>query len=110
MYIYLYQDPGLPRQCSLFCAFFTSCFYNNIYPSMFNPFTQILLSLPLFLFPIVDGTLASVPKLPIVDLGYELHQASSYNVSERESEREAAFLQLQSPPYIILSLPNYICM
>ena len=46
---------------------------------MFNLFTQLLVLLPLFIFPIADGT--SVPKLPIVDLGYELHQASSFNVS-----------------------------
>ena len=46
---------------------------------MFNLFTQFLVLLPLLNFPIADGT--SVPKLPIVDLGYELHQASSFNVS-----------------------------
>ena len=46
---------------------------------MFNLFTQLLVLLPLFIFPIADGTL--VPTLPIVDLGYELHQASSFNVS-----------------------------
>ena len=46
---------------------------------MFNLFARIFVLLPLSIFPIADGT--SVPSLPIVDLGYELHQASSFNVS-----------------------------
>ena len=73
---------------------------------MFNPFTQILLPLPLLLFAIVDYTLASVPKLPIVDLGYELHQASSFSVSERASEKPPSF-NCSPPPHITLSIPNY---
>ncbi|MCJ1344838.1 hypothetical protein MMC31_003041 [Peltigera leucophlebia] len=44
---------------------------------MFNLFTQLLVLLPFFIFPIADGT--SDPTLPIVDLGYELHQAFSFN-------------------------------
>lgn len=46
---------------------------------MLNLFTQLLVLLPSLILPIADGT--SAPKLPIVDLGYELHQASSFNVS-----------------------------
>jgi len=49
---------------------------------MFHLFTQLVILLSiLIIFPIAaDGT--SVPTLPIVDLGYELHQASSFDVSE----------------------------
>lgn len=49
---------------------------------MFHLFTQLVVLLSiLIIFPIAaDGT--SVPTLPIVDLGYELHQASSFDVSE----------------------------
>ncbi len=46
---------------------------------MLNLFNQLLVLLTLFILPITDGT--SIPKLPIVDLGYELHQASSFSVS-----------------------------
>ena len=46
---------------------------------MLNLLTQYLAPLALFTFPIADGT--STQNLPIVDLGYELHQASSFNVS-----------------------------
>lgn len=46
---------------------------------MLNLLTQLLVLLPLIILPIAHGT--SVPNLPIVDLGYELHQASSFNVS-----------------------------
>ena len=42
-------------------------------------FTQFLTPLALFIFPIAYGT--STLNLPVVDLGYELHQASSFNVS-----------------------------
>ena len=46
---------------------------------MFNYLTRFLAPLALFTLRFVEGT--STPKLPIVDLGYELHQASSFNVS-----------------------------
>lgn len=49
---------------------------------MFHLFTQLVVLLSLLIFPVAaDGT--SVPTLPIVDLGYELHQAYSFDVSER---------------------------
>ena len=65
---------------------------------MFSLFTQLLVLLPLFIFPIAYGT--SVPTLPIVDLGYELHQASSFNVS--------AFKKKYCSPHISFVSPNYI--
>ena len=46
---------------------------------MIHLFTQPLVFLSLLIFHIADGT--SAPKLPIVDLGYGLHQASSFDVS-----------------------------
>ena len=46
---------------------------------MFDLSIQLLVLLLLSNFPIAEGTSAS--KLPIVDLGYELHQASSFIVS-----------------------------
>lgn len=62
----------------ILCIHHTSSYIN---PIMFNLVTQLLpVLLPFFIFgSIVDGT--SVPTLPIVDLGYELHQASSLDVS-----------------------------
>ncbi len=45
---------------------------------MFNILNQSLAPL-VFFFLLADGT--SIPNLPIVDLGYELHQAYSFNVS-----------------------------
>lgn len=46
---------------------------------MFEILIQFLAPLALSILPLADGT--SIPKLPIVDLGYELHQAYSFNVS-----------------------------
>ena len=86
MYIctYLYQDEISsllpPNTYSLtylpFGAF--NLTYSNKF-IMLNLLTLLLVLLPLFVFPIAHA--ASVPSLPIVDLGYELHQASSFNVS-----------------------------
>lgn len=60
------------------CYAFTSSY--NISLIMFHPLTQfVVLLLSFLIFPTADGT--SVTSLPIVDLGYELHQASSFDVS-----------------------------
>lgn len=50
----------------------------------------LLLILPLAAEAEAEAGGTSAPKLPIVDLGYELYQASSFDVSAR------AFLQLCS--------------
>lgn len=44
---------------------------------MFNLFIQLILPFALYSFALADDS----AKLPTVNLGYELHQASSFNAS-----------------------------
>lgn len=63
--------------------------HRHHHPLLLSQLFVLLLSL-LFILPIATEAEAeaeaggtSIPSLPIVDLGYELHQASSFDVSSR---------------------------
>lgn len=97
---YIETSPQAPSPCS---APHSPAVTTLNYPSCSNILVQFLAPMVLFIL-LADRT--SIPNLSIVDLGYELHQAPSFNVSTSNCSSISPISR--SPKYVRLEGDCYM--